>query len=104
MAVLRLQIHIILGSWIRLQFKVKSRIRIRIKMKWWKSLREPFRSIGGPKSGGNVGGGIRIRFRVKGRIRIRINMLRIRNTGQWLKGCVWRGGGIEVLWQTLAYE
>jgi hypothetical protein len=31
-------------------------------------------------------------------------MLRIRNIGQWLKGCVWRGGGIEVLWQTLAYE
>ncbi len=56
--VLRIQVRITLGSWIRIRIKVESWIRIRIKVKRWKPERFIW-SIRGSKSGkkGVVGSG-----------------------------------------------
>ncbi len=68
-AVLRIQFHIILGSWIWIRIKVKRWKHKRVIVEHWRV--QIWRKVSDR---------IRIRIRVKGRILIRIQVMRIRNT------------------------
>jgi len=82
---LRIPIHIVLGSWIRIsikveswiriRIKVKSRIRIRIrnKVKRVEALESHFGALKGPNLG-KVSERIRIRICIKLKVRIRIRV------------------------------